>query len=301
VTEPGSDALRARLYLVLLILGWGVTWPFMRIALEEIPPFSMRVGSLFIGSVTLAVLALLTGRRIKIPDRKTWPHLCVAAFFNIAAFSIFTPFAQLAADTGRVAIVVYTMPIWAGLMAGPILGERLDTVRIVSLILCAAGMAVLVYPLAELGVPVGILLALGAGVSWAAGTVYLKWAKLDGDPMGVTFWQVVIGFVGVLACLPLIEGSLHLAQAHAKALLAMTFSGMIGIGISYFLWFDIVRRLPATTASLAVLSVPVVGIISSVIMLGERPTVPDIVGFALIFAASACVMLWPHGRTPGQP
>jgi drug/metabolite transporter (DMT)-like permease len=297
----GSDALRARLFLVLLILGWGVTWPMMRIALTEIPPFSMRVGNLAIGAVTLIALARLQGRSLKIPRGTTWLHIVAAAFFNIVGFSVFTPFAQLSAATSRVAIVVYTMPIWASLLARPILGEHLDKVRAVALALCAAGMAVLIYPLAQLGIPTGILLALGAAVSWAAGTVYLKWAKLDGDPMAITIWQLIVGFIVIVAGLPLVEGSLHLWPEHVKPILALIFSGFAGTGISYFLWFDIVRRLPASTASLAILSVPVVGIVSSMLLLGEEPTLTDITGFALIFAASAAVLLWPHELDAAPP
>ena len=65
---------------------------------------------------------------------------------------------------------------------------------------------------------------------------------------------------------------------------------------------EIVRRLPATTASLGVLSVPVVGIVASVLILGERPTVADMVGSALILAAAAGVLLAPTARsTPSAP
>jgi drug/metabolite transporter (DMT)-like permease len=78
------------------------------------------------------------------------------------------------------------------------------------------------------------------------------------------------------------------------AILALIFAGMVGSGIANFLWFDIVRRVPATTASLGVLSSPVIGVISSMLILGERPTPSDIVGFALMFAASACVLLRPQ-------
>jgi len=48
---------------------------------------------------------------------------------------------------------------------------------------------------------------------------------------------------------------------------------------------------PAVTASLGVLAVPVIGIVASFLILGEIPTAPDMVGFALIFVASACVLL----------
>ena len=179
-------------------------------------------------------------------------------------------------------------------MALPILGERLTPTRAFALGLCICGMAVLIYPLARLGIPTGIILALGAAVSWAAGTIYLKWARLDGDPIAVAFWQLVAAVVMIGAALPVFEGGLHLSQAHMPAVLALIFAGIVGSGISYFLWFDIVRRLPATTGSLGVLSSPVVGVAMSMLMLGERPTLPDIAGFALMFAASACVLLRPQ-------
>lgn len=289
-----ADIIKARVFLVALCLGWGTTWPIMKIALDEIPPFSMRVMSLMLGAATLISLAFLQRRRLPMPSLQTWAHLCAASFFNVVAFSVFTPFAQLSAATSRVAILVYTMPIWATLLARPILGERLTTTRTIALLLCIGGMAVLVYPLAALGIPTGILLAIGAAVGWAAGTVYLKWAKIDSDPMAAAIWQLVIGVLVIGAILPMVEGSLHLAQAHRGAILAMIFSGIVGSGISYFLWFDIVRRLPATIASLGILSSPVVGVVSSMLILGERPTVSDIVGFALIFVASATVLLRPQ-------
>jgi drug/metabolite transporter (DMT)-like permease len=289
-----SDALRARLSLVALCFGWGVTWPIMKIALNEIPPFSMRIGSIGLGITTLTILMLLQGRSFRIPTPMTWLHIVVAAIFNIVGFSIFTPFAQLSADTSRVAIIVYTMPIWATLLARVALGERLTAASRLGLVLCIAGMAVLIYPLSQLGIPVGILLALGAAMSWAAGTVYFKWAQPQGDPVAISAYQLIVAF-GIVACaLPMVEGSLHLAQASTTAMLALLFSGVVGSGISYVLWFDIVRRLPAATASLGILSSPVIGVLSAMLILGERPTAADITGFAMIFAASACVVLLPH-------
>jgi drug/metabolite transporter (DMT)-like permease len=65
---------------------------------------------------------------------------------------------------------------------------------------------------------------------------------------------------------------------------------MFGNGLAYALWFTIVRRVPALTASLGVLCVPVVGVIASMVVLGDMPTATDVIGFALIFAASSCIL-----------
>ncbi len=289
-----SDATRARLLLVVLCLGWGTTWVTMRIALEEIPPFSMRVATLSLGAIVLTAFARFQGRTLTIASRRTWIHICFASLFNIVAFSVFTPFAQLAADTSRVAIMVYTMPIWAAMLALPILGERMTATRTAALTLCVAGMAILIAPLAGLGIPLGIMLALAAAMSWAAGTVYLKWAKLDGDPMAITIWQLVFGIAVVAICLPVFEGTLHL-NAGVRALFGLIYSGIIGSGLCYFLWFGIVRRLPASTAALGILASPVIGVITAMIVLGERPTFYDAIGFALMLSASAIVVLRPDG------
>jgi drug/metabolite transporter (DMT)-like permease len=289
-----SDAAKARLLLIVLSLGWGSTWVTMRMALEEIPPFSMRLATLSLGALMLMSFARLQGRTLAIPYGRTWTHICMASLFNIVAFSVFTPFAQLAAETSRVAIMVYTMPIWAAMMARPVLGERLTPTRMVALALCIAGMIILIAPLAGLGIPVGIMLALAAAMSWAAGTVYLKWARLEGDPMAITIWQLVFGLVVIAVCVPLFEGSLQLS-AGAWSLFGLVYSGIIGSGLCYFLWFSIVRRLPASTAALGILSSPVIGVIAAMIVLGERPTWPDAIGFALMLSASAIVVLWPNG------
>jgi len=297
-----SADVTARLMLVLLSLGWGVSWSAMRIALAEMPPFSMRVATMFIGAVTLGAMTALRRRSFALRSPVLIGHVLASSVFNIIGFSVLTPFAQLYAATSRVSILVYTMPIWASLLARVVLGERITRKHGSALALCVAGMMVLIYPLIGGGFPLGIVLALGAAVSWAAGTVYLKWARMEAEPLAITFWQLVVGFVAVAICQPVFEGPPHFWPLTPAAIVCLVFAGFVGSGIAYFLWFDIVRRVPAMTASLGVLSVPAVAIVAAVLMLGERPTIADVVGFALILAASACVLLAPGGDAePAEP
>lgn len=288
--------LTARLMLVGLSFAWGFTWPAMRLALIEIPPFSMRTISVGLGAASLFIVGWLQGRSFAIRGQHAWFHVIVVGILSIVGFMMLSSFALLMAATSRVAMLSYTMPIWAALFAWLVLGERFTGPRILALVLCTAGIAILVYPLAETGVPLGLVLALLTGMSWAAGTVYLKWARIDGDALAVAAWQLLVAFVFVVLCLPLVEGGLHVTHASPVAWFGTIWSGLIGSGLAYFLWFAIVRRLPAMTASLGVLSAPVIGVIASIVLLGDRPTVPDIIGFLLIFAASACVLIPARGN-----
>jgi drug/metabolite transporter (DMT)-like permease len=292
VRDPtGVGDIQAKLMLVLLCFIWGVTWPLMKIALNDIPPLSMRSTAAGIGAVTLLGICLVKHRSLRIRRTKDWLHIVIASLFNLVGFSLFSAFAQIATATERVAILTYAMPIWAVLLAWAILGEHPTRMQRVAIALCVVGLAILIRPLATTGIPLSVVFALATGLSWAIGTVYLKWARIDADPVGVASWQLTFAFFIIAGSLFIFEGRPHLEHAHPRALFAVAFTGIAGNGIAYGLWFDIVRRLSAVTASLGVLSVPVIGIIASVIILGERPTASDILGFALIFAASACVML----------
>lgn len=293
-----NDAVgRARLMLVAVSLAWGLSWPAMKIALDEIPPFSMRMGTSGLATAALLMLAFMQQRSIRMRGAMAWAHLIVAGCLNIAGFTLFTAFAQIATATSRVAILTYTMPIWAALLAYPILGERLSVARGISLLLCTVGLAVLISPLIGSSDLIGLVFALASAVSWAMGTVYLKWARIEADPIAVAIWQLVVGFLITVAGVFIVEGSPHLWPVHPRALWGLAFSSLIGSAFAYLLWFEIVRRLPATAASLGVLSVPVVGIVASVLVLGERPTVADMVGSALILAAAAGVLLAPTARS----
>jgi len=294
----GSADLGARLMLVALCFIWGTTWPLMKVALNEIPPLSMRAVAAALGALTLYLLCLVMRRSLRLPSAKVFAHVVVASLLNIIGFSLFSAFAQLAASTSRVTIVAYTMPVWSVLLAWPFLGERPSRVQWIALVLCVAGLAILIYPLTGSGVPLGIILALATGVSWAAGTVYVKWAHIELDPMALASWQMTIAFIALTACMYIVDGRLELHGLYAGGAFATVWTGVVGNGIAYALWFPVVKRLPAVTASLGVLAVPVVGIVQSFLILGEVPTKPDMIGFALIFVASAGVLLTPNKVAP---
>ena len=292
--KSGSSAradIGARLMLVALGLIWGITWPVLKIALNEIPPLTMRATAAVFGAVTYFLMCAFMQRSLRVPSPKIWIHILVGSLLNIVAFSVFGAFAQLVATTSRVAVLAYTMPIWAILLAWLFLGERPNRVQATALLLCIAGLSILIYPLTPHGIPLGIVFALAVGVCWAGGTVYLKWAHIEADQMGIGSWQMTIAAIILAACMLIFEGGPRFGTAHLDGLLATAWTGIAGNGIAYALWFTIIRRLPAATASLGVLASPVIGVIGSFLILGEVPTATDMIGFALIFVASACVLL----------
>jgi drug/metabolite transporter (DMT)-like permease len=298
-----SDAAVAKLLLIGLAFCWGLSWSAMRIALDEVSPWSMRLIGYSIGAVTLLALIKAQGRSLAVPPGRDRLHVVIAAMFLAVGFGVCGTFAQLMANTSRVIIVNYSMPIWGSLMAWLVLRERINSRAAMGLVLCVAGLAVLIYPVAEssLREPIGLLLAFGCALCWGGGTVYMKWARIRGDLLAITFWQIMVGVAVFAACYLVFEGLPRYEPLQWRTWGGLLFNGILGTGVAYFIWFNIIGRLSTAMASLGSLINPVVGVIGAVIILGDRPTVPDMIGFALIFGAAACVLIPQRQKPPPDP
>jgi drug/metabolite transporter (DMT)-like permease len=298
--KTAGAAGTARLLVVLLAFAWGFNWIAAAVALREVSPWSLRFAGAGIGALILLSAATVTGHSLKVP-RGEHIHIMVAGFFNVAAFQILSGFAQISGATTRAIIITYSMPIWTTIMSRLVLGEKLTPIRLIAFALCVVGVSVLVWPLFAAGFPPSVFYSLGCALSWAFATVYIKWAKVTIEPLANAAWQLVFGFVFIAAGTFLVEDYPHLWPLHGDVILAILFVGIFGVGLAHFLWWSIVGRLPAITASIGALLVPVIGVSASAVLLDEHLTLPDIVGFTMIFVAAACVLLQPNVKHTEMP
>jgi drug/metabolite transporter (DMT)-like permease len=298
--KPQSAATTAKLLVVVMGFAWGFNWIATRIILSALPPWTMRTLGIGLGDLTLFVAAAVTGVSLVVP-RGERLKILIAAVFNVGIFNVCSAYAQVYGTTSRAIVIAYSMPIWAALLAHFVLKEKLNAVKLAALALCATGLAILIFPLARAGFPFGALLALGCAWAWAAGTVYLKWAKIRAATLAIAAWQLLFGWLMLLAGMLMFDGLPQLAPLPAHVVAWIAYNGLIGMGLAYFLWFVVVDRLPTATASLGSLLVPVVGVIGSAIVVGERPSLTDMIGFACIFVAAASVLLQPDTRHDEMP
>jgi drug/metabolite transporter (DMT)-like permease len=300
VPLPGPRATGgARLLVVLMGFAWGFNWIATRIILQSLSPWTLRAVGVGLGAAVLFAAAAIVRTPLALPQSERMKVL-IAAIFNVGIFNVCSAYAQVYGTTSRAVVIAYSMPIWASVLAWLVLKERFTPVKVVALVFCALGLAILIGPLLHDGVPLGALFALGCACSWAAGTVYVKAARIGAPTLAVTAWQLLLGWLMLLAGMLYFDGAPHLSMPPATAVW-LAYNGLIGMGLIYFVWFVVVDRLPTMTASIGSLLVPVVGVIGSAAINGERPDLYDIVGFALIFAAAASVLLQPSTRHDGLP
>src|SRR3978361_1365856 len=126
--QPGAKARIAPSGLVFLAItsvGWGLNWPIMKHLLTEWPPLSARGWTGMVVGAVLALLALVRGQSLHVP-REQWPRLLLSAFLNVTTWMTLTGLALLWLPASEAAVIAYTMPVWASLLAGLLLGGRMD-------------------------------------------------------------------------------------------------------------------------------------------------------------------------------
>ena len=257
------------LCLGVTAFGWALNWPLMKLLLQQWPPlFALGLAGVC-AALILAALAKSWRQSLAVP-REVIPRLLFASFTNVFAWMGFSTMAMKFVTVGEGALIAYTMPIWAMLFAWPFLHMR-PTIRDVSaLVLGVAGVALLLsgngfaFGADKL---LGIALALSCAILFALGNV-LNRKQLPMPPLVVVAWQVGLG------CLAMLIIGIAFEQPDYAAITPLgvacfVYMTLIPMGVCYLTWFETLRRLPPTSASTGMLLVPVIGVISAAIILGE--------------------------------
>jgi drug/metabolite transporter (DMT)-like permease len=279
------------LFLMIASVGWGLAFPITKNLLTEWPPLSARGLAGMVGAVALALIALARGETLMVP-RGAWLQLCILSTLTIAAWVGFMGLAFLWLDAGEAAVLSITVPVWTVLLARPILGERFSLLRIVALAVALAGIVVLIGGNgldASIGKLPGVVFAFAGAISVALGTVLTKHYPLALPPVSFAAWLIGLG------CLPVAIVGVSMEQPSLAALSHVGWASMIYVTlvqfcVSYVCWFAALARLPAATASIGTLLVPVVGVLSAAAMLHEALGIREIAALVFTLGGVALAM-----------
>ena len=282
--------------LIFLSVFWGSNWPMMKIGLREIPVWTFRTLCLFLGGFGVLCIAKANGLILTIPRSEIWP-LILVSLLNITGWHLCSGYGLIYMDAGRAVIIGYTMPVWASILGTFILGERLTFARLIGLFLGSAGLLVLIGPdLNALGsAPLGAMFMLGAAVTWAGGTVFLKYFRWTMPVTVLTGWQLILGGIPVIIGAFILEPMTVLLHVSWRAALATGYVILIGNIFCFWAWVKVVNLFPASVASIGTLAIPVIGVLSSALVLGEPVGFGEITALILVVVALSIVMIRPRG------
>lgn len=289
--SSGASSRIAPLGLVLLALtsiGWGLNWPAMKLLMTEWPPLSARGLTGVIGAVLLGALAVWRGVSLRVP-RSLWGRLALLALLNVFGWMALMGLALLWLPAGEAAVIAYTMPVWAAVLAWLVLGEKLSLLRIVAVVMAFAGIVALMSGdgiAASTEKLPGIVMALIGAFGFALGTVLAKRYALPLPLLTSVTWQIGIGSVPVLL-LGMIFESPHFAALTLLGWSLLAYIALIAFCLAYLCWFAALKLLPASVAAIGTMAVPVIGVIGSTVALHERLGAGQIAALLLTLAGVA--------------
>ena len=291
--QPGRARMPPLGLMLLAVasVGWGLNFPIMKHLLTEWPPLSSRGLCGIVGAVALALVAVARRQNLAVP-RSLWLRLVLVSTLAIGGWTAFMGLALLWLSASEAAVLGISIPVWVAFLAWPILGERLSPLRAVSLMAALVGIAVLIGGNgldASVEKLPGLLCALAGAVCVGLGTVLTKHFPLAMPPLSLAAWQVGLG------CLPIAIVGLAVEHPQLAALssvgwAAMVYMTLIQFCLCYVCWFAALERLPAATASIGTLLVPVVGVLAAAAMLHEPLGMREIAALVITLGGVAVAL-----------
>lgn len=286
---------RALAALLFLTLAWGYTWILAKIALREVAPFAFAAQRSLAGAVCLFVALPLMGRSLRL---RGWRKTLIIGAIQTGLFFILQTWTLVEAGPGKTAVLIYTMPIWTLFLGRLIIGERIVASQWLAAFITLSGLVLIIEPWNLHSGKLAIALGVAAAGSWAWGTVLVKkWrGDLNTDLLTFTAWQMMFGALLLYAVswgVP--EPVTHWTDQYIGILIVL---GVVSNAICWFLWLYVLEHLPAWQASLSILGVPVVALLSSRLQLDERLAMVELGGIALIGCGLVLLALINSRKSP---
>ena len=276
-------AIRSRqgAYVALLVLTliWGNNWLVMKLALRHADPVTYNIERTVVAIVVLFAVLLWQRRRV-LPE--SWVAVMVTGFFQTTMNFGSTTMALAEGGVGRTSVLVFTMPFWTILIAWPVLHERLRGAQWVAVGFAFAGLTLVVAPWNWQGALAPKLWAVLSGFGWAAGTIAIKFfqRKRRFDMLNFMAWQMVLGLLPLLA-VPFVY-PVEATDWGIAYVTLLLFTAAVSTAGGFLLWIAILRWLSAGAASLNMLAIPVIALVTSMAVFGERLTPQEWLGIACL-------------------
>jgi drug/metabolite transporter (DMT)-like permease len=295
--QESSPQINATDLLMVLIVtvSWGMNYPVMKFVVNSYPPSAFRAFTFLIGCMALGSYAYFKGISIFVPkhERKA---LFKLSLFNMVGWHLPMIYGVSMLNSGRAAIIGYTMPVWALLASTLLCREKITITALLGIALAMSAALLLAWGSAGQwgNHPLGIAVMLVAAITWGVGNAMMKNSKLSINGITLTFWALFIAFVFFVVITSIFERDLW-EWPTLMQWLAILYGGVITFAVSYVAWFHVARKLSAVSSGLSITLVPVFGVTGGALILGESVTMPDIIALVLILL-SMLVVLFPDTK-----
>ena len=277
--SPGAVAL-----MLVLCLSWGFNQVAVKLALPDIPPLLQATIRSAGALLVLFLIAWIRGVRMFERDGTLRAGLLAGVIFGIEFVLIYRGLFFTSAS--RAVVFLYTAPFFVAFGSYLFLGERLRGSQWGGLALCFAGVALAIgipQPDVDARVLLGDLMVVGGGALWGASTLVVKATALIKAPAEKGMAYQVALSVPILGLAAWIFGENLTRVPGPLALSLMVYQAVWIVGLTFLIWFALVKTYSASKLSAFTFITPLFGVLASYLILHDT--------LSLAFGAAALLVI----------
>lgn len=285
---------RHSLLALLVVLLWGLNFVVIDVGLADVPPLLF----LAMRFTVVAVPAVFLVPRPQAPLRTV---ATIGAFMSLGQFALLYLALALGMPAGLASLVVQAQIVLTVLIAAVLLKERPTRRQSIGLVVGVAGLVVVALSHGAVAPWLPFVVCLGGALSWAIGNVLTRRAK-GASGLSLVVWSALVVPIPALLLSLLVDGGPAIATAlqglSLLAILSTLYTAVFASLIGYGIWNLLLARYPAASVVPFTLLVPVVGVLSAWVLLGEVPSAGVLIGGAVMVAGLAVATIRRGRRDP---
>ena len=286
--------MKSRLVWLLLCLIWGSTWLFIKLGLNDLPPFTFA-GIRFVIGVAI-LFAIIKARRLSLPrTRADWILLAVTGVLSFSLNYGLLFWGEQYISSGLAALLQATIPAFGLVIAHFYLpGEQMTPVKILGVMIGVAGVGVVFSnQLSVAGTRAlagcAALVVGSACAAYANVLVKARGAKLD--PAVLAGGQMFFGLIPLLVIGIPLEGNPFQFHWTRMAIVSLFYLAIVGSVAAFLLYYWLVQHMDVTKTMLVALVTPVIAVALGVMVLHEELNWRTFAGVAMIMSGIGLIVL----------
>lgn len=274
-----------RLWLMMMVVLWGLSWPATQLALVTIPP--LWLAAFRFGSAALCLFAFVAMRGgLRLPTRQDLPIVISIGLLQMMTFTGLGMIAMTKTDTSHSVLLAYTTPLWTALLGWALLRERPGRARLLAVLTGIAGVALICSPLetdwSQPGAFMGAGFLLTGAICWSLVILHVRRHRWAAAPLSLAPWQMLLATIPLALVAATLEGAPTGIEWNARLVELLIFIGPVATSACFVIAAEHGRRISPFAMSNFTLGVPLIGVISAVVLLGNRLSPAFLLGLALV-------------------
>ncbi|MET3897819.1 O-acetylserine/cysteine efflux transporter [Devosia sp. UYZn731] len=272
-------SVRDLLLALLVVAIWGVNFVFIRWGVEAVPP-------LFLTGLRYLCAAVPAVFFIKRPKVGLTILITYGLAIGFAQFGLLFTAIKLGMPAGLASLVIQVQAFFTIALALVFLGEKLNRYQALGALVAIGGIVAIASERFEVTALVPLLMVILAAFFWGVANIASKKAGQI-DMLSFVVWGSLVPILPLFALSLVVEGPTVIVASMTgigmRTILVIAFNGYAATILGFGLWSYLLARYPASLIAPFSLLVPVAGIASTIVLLGETVSTLEILGSLLVF------------------